>query len=261
MADTLFKDLRIQHKVTEQDMQDTYQPPFKSCILQGKASCVMSSYKAVNGIPTCADQKLLQKTSTEWGFIRYQNYTKIPEDVVALALKVGLCLTLQMDTNRGTYMLRHTKSAVDKGEVKEEVIDKALLNLFEFQLFLGLFDGDPIKGKSPVQSNKHSRRPKEIFKKTTFSSGCVDATCTSNDGFNFPRDTSCGRDELHAKHLMDYLSGVVVAMSADIVDSITQVVNLFFMGNAKKKLGEYIASAPLSLLVNPGGGMSYSYGY
>ncbi|GJT31113.1 probable beta-D-xylosidase 6 [Tanacetum coccineum] len=176
-GDTLFKVLRIQHKVTEQDMQDTYQPPFKSCILQGKASCVMSSYNAVYGIPTCADQKLLQKTSTEWGFIRYQNYTKIPEDVVALALKVG------MDTNRGTYMLRHTKSAVDKGEVKEEVIDKALLNLFEFQLCLGLFDGDPIKGKSPVQSNKHSRRPKEIFKKTTFSSGCVDATCTSNDGF------------------------------------------------------------------------------
>ncbi|GJS57172.1 hypothetical protein Tco_0651956 [Tanacetum coccineum] len=72
---------------------------------------------------------------------------------------------------------------------------------------------------------------------------------------SFPRDTSCGRDELRAKHLMDYLSGVVVAMSVDIVGSITQVVNLFFMRNAKKKLGEYIASAPLSLLVNPGGGM------
>nr|GEX54710.1 hypothetical protein [Tanacetum cinerariifolium] len=70
----------------------------------------------------------------------------------------------------------------------------------------------------------------------------------------FPRDTSCGRDELRAQHLMDYLSGVVVAMSADIVGSITQVVNIFFMGNAKK-VGEYIASALLLLLVNPVGGI------
>ena len=43
-------------------------------------------------------------------------------------------------------MLIHTMSAVDKGKVEEEVIDKALLNLFEV-LCLGLFDGDPIKGK------------------------------------------------------------------------------------------------------------------
>ena len=59
-------------QVTEQDMQDTYEPPFKSCILQGKASCVMCSYNAVNGIPACADQKLLQKTRTEWGFKGYK---------------------------------------------------------------------------------------------------------------------------------------------------------------------------------------------
>ncbi|GJT67264.1 probable beta-D-xylosidase 6 [Tanacetum coccineum] len=141
--------------VTKQDMQDTFEPPFKSCILQGKASCVMCSYNAVNGIPACADQKLLQKTRTEWGFkgyitsdcdaiatiYEYQNYTKSPEDAVAIALKAGT------DINCGTYMLRHTKSAVDKGKVEEEVIDKALLNLFEVQLRLGLFDGNPIKGK------------------------------------------------------------------------------------------------------------------
>lgn len=44
-------------------------------------------------------------------------------------------------------MLIHTKSAVEKGKVKEEEIDKALLNLFKVQLRLGLYDGDPIKGK------------------------------------------------------------------------------------------------------------------
>lgn len=44
-------------------------------------------------------------------------------------------------------MLRHTKAAIEQGKVKEEDVDKALFNLFSVQLRLGLFNGDPIKGK------------------------------------------------------------------------------------------------------------------
>lgn len=44
-------------------------------------------------------------------------------------------------------MLRHTHSAIDKGKVQEKDIDRALLNLFSVQLRLGLFNGDPRKGK------------------------------------------------------------------------------------------------------------------
>lgn len=39
-------------------------------------------------------------------------------------------------------MLRHMKSAIDKGKVSEEDIDRALVNLFTVQLRLGLFDGE-----------------------------------------------------------------------------------------------------------------------
>ncbi|KAL2531681.1 putative beta-D-xylosidase 6 [Abeliophyllum distichum] len=135
--------------VTDQDMADTYQPPFRSCIQQGKASCLMCSYNGVNGIPACANHDLLQKARTEWGFRGYitsdcdavatiyedQKYTKTPEDAVASALKAGT------DINCGTYMLRHTKSAIEKGKVSEGDIDRALFNLFSVQLRLGLFDG------------------------------------------------------------------------------------------------------------------------
>lgn len=51
-----------------------------------------------------------------------------------------------MDINCGTYMLRHTESAVEQGKVKEEDIDRALFNLFSVQMRLGLFDGDPSRG-------------------------------------------------------------------------------------------------------------------
>ncbi|GJW24930.1 putative reverse transcriptase domain-containing protein [Tanacetum coccineum] len=72
---------------------------------------------------------------------------------------------------------------------------------------------------------------------------------------SFPRGTSCGRDGLRAQHLMDCLSGAAVAVSDDLVSSITQVVNLFLAGKCPMMLGEYIASAPLTPLVKPGGGI------
>ncbi|KAG2300618.1 hypothetical protein Bca52824_037090 [Brassica carinata] len=141
--------------VTEQDMEDTYQPPFQSCIRDGKASCLMCSYNAVNGVPACAREDLLQKARVEWGFkgyitsdcdavatiFDYQGYTNSAEEAVADAIKAGV------DINCGTYMVRHTQAAIDKGKVSEEQIDRALLNLFAVQLRLGLFDGNPREGR------------------------------------------------------------------------------------------------------------------
>lgn len=40
-------------------MDDTFQPPFKSCVLDGNVASVMCSYNQVNGKPTCADPDLL----------------------------------------------------------------------------------------------------------------------------------------------------------------------------------------------------------
>ena len=52
-------------------MADTFQPPFRSCIEEGKASCLMCSYNQVNGVPACARHDLLQKARDEWGFKGY----------------------------------------------------------------------------------------------------------------------------------------------------------------------------------------------
>ncbi|GJX13286.1 hypothetical protein Tco_0205044 [Tanacetum coccineum] len=54
---------------------------------------------------------------------------------------------------------------------------------------------------------------------------------------SFPYGTSCGRDGLHAKHLLNCLSGVVVAIFDELATSITQVVNLFLDGKFPKMLG------------------------
>ncbi|KAJ4759550.1 beta-D-xylosidase 4 [Rhynchospora pubera] len=137
-------------KVTEQDMEDTFQPPFKSCITEGHASCLMCAYNQVNGVPSCAREDLLNQARDEWGFEGYitsdcdavaiiyenQTYSSSPEESIADVLKAG------MDINCGTYLLRHTKSAIEKGKIEEEDINRALLNLFTVQLRLGRFNAE-----------------------------------------------------------------------------------------------------------------------
>ncbi|KAI3465102.1 hypothetical protein Pfo_021765 [Paulownia fortunei] len=156
--------------VTKQDMADTYQPPFRSCIEEGRASGIMCAYNLVNGVPNCADYDLLTKTARgEWGFQGYitsdcdavsllyeeQKYAKSHEEAVADVLKAG------MDVNCGSYLANHTKSAVEKGKVSESDIDRALYNLFAVRMRLGLFNGIPSElpygnlGRNDICTTKH----------------------------------------------------------------------------------------------------------
>ncbi|KAK4491597.1 hypothetical protein RD792_002351 [Penstemon davidsonii] len=54
-------------RVTEQDMKETFLKPFEMCVKDGDVTSVMCSYNKVNGVPTCADPKLLKDTVRgEW---------------------------------------------------------------------------------------------------------------------------------------------------------------------------------------------------
>ncbi|KAL5855335.1 hypothetical protein ACOSQ3_005176 [Xanthoceras sorbifolium] len=157
-------------KVTKQDLEDTYQPPFKSCVEEGHVSSVMCSYNRVNGIPTCADPDLLKGVvRDQWGLDGYIvsdcdsievyyssiKYTATPEDAVALALKAGL------NMNCGDYLGKYTENAVNLSKVEESVVDQALIYNYIVLMRLGFFDGDPKSqpfgnlGPSDVCTNDH----------------------------------------------------------------------------------------------------------
>lgn len=72
---------------------------------------------------------------------------------------------------------------------------------------------------------------------------------------SFPKGTSCGRDGLRAQHLVDAMSGAAAAVADILLASITGVVNLWLAGKCPAELGEFIASAPLTPLLKPGGGL------
>lgn len=54
---------------TQQDLGDFYLPSFKTCVRDSKAGSVMCSYNAVDDIPTCASEYLLQEVlRNAWNF-------------------------------------------------------------------------------------------------------------------------------------------------------------------------------------------------
>ncbi|XP_041014913.1 beta-xylosidase/alpha-L-arabinofuranosidase 2-like isoform X1 [Juglans microcarpa x Juglans regia] len=140
--------------VSRQDLGDTFQPPFKSCVVDGNAASVMCSYNQVNGKPTCADPDLLSGVIRgEWKLNGYivsdcdsievlynsQRYTKTPEEAAAKAILAGL------DLNCGSFLSKYTAGAVKGGFLDEAAIDKAISNNFATLMRLGFFDGDPRK--------------------------------------------------------------------------------------------------------------------
>ncbi|PON90552.1 Glycoside hydrolase [Trema orientale] len=177
--------IKLNSKVTKQDLEDTYQPPFKSCVEEGHVSCVMCPYNRVNGIPTCADPDLLKGVlRDQWGldglvllsryiasdcdsveeYYETIHYTSTPEDAVALALKAGL------NMNCGDYLGKYTASAVSLSKVEESIVDQALVYNYMVLLRLGFFDGNPKLlpfgnlGPSDVCSNDHKALALEAAK-------------------------------------------------------------------------------------------------
>lgn len=94
--------------------------------------------------------------------------------------------------------------------------------------------------------------PIENISATTLS---VDATLVLSAIKSFPKGTSCGREGLRDQHLLDAMSGPTAAIADDLLKSMAGVVNLWLSGQCPPILGEYVASAPLTPLLKPGGGL------
>ncbi|GAB4838320.1 Endo-1,4-beta-xylanase 2 [Ancistrocladus abbreviatus] len=162
--------------VSKQDLDDTFQPPFKSCVVDGNVASVMCSYNQVNGKPTCANPDLLAGVIRgDWKLNGYivsdcdsvdvlynsQHYTKTPEQAVAVTILAGLNLDC------GSFLGQHTEAAVKGGLIKESNIDTAISYNFATLMRLGFFDGDPSKqlygklGPKDVCTTEHQELARE----------------------------------------------------------------------------------------------------
>jgi beta-glucosidase len=140
--------------VSQRDLQMTYLPAFKACIVEAKAYSIMGAYNRVNGEACCASPTLLQRIlRDEWGFEGYvasdcgaiddiyHNHRMVDSaaEAAALAVKNGCdlecCATYGIPCNYG-----HIGEAIEQGLLTEEDVDRSVRRLFMARFRLGTFD-------------------------------------------------------------------------------------------------------------------------
>ncbi|HEY7774311.1 MAG TPA: glycoside hydrolase family 3 C-terminal domain-containing protein [Marinagarivorans sp.] len=134
------------------DLEETYLPAFKAAIKEGAATSIMCAYNAVDGVPACASEDLLQNTLREqWQFDGYvvsdceavadiykpehHNYKPSPAEGIAAAFNAGMDLVCGSADE-----IPHIAEALNKGLVTQARLDQALVRLFSARFRLGQFD-------------------------------------------------------------------------------------------------------------------------
>ncbi len=139
------------------DLHDTYLPAFRATVMEGKAESIMCAYNAVDGVPACASDELMQKYLREsWGFKGFVvtdcgaaanifredslHYKPNAAEGVAAGFKAGMDLICGDYRNRMSTEPEGIVQAVKEGLLPQAVIDQSLRRLFEARIRLGMFD-------------------------------------------------------------------------------------------------------------------------
>jgi beta-glucosidase len=138
--------------VSPHDLEDTYLPAFRATVTEAHAQSVMCAYNAVDGVPACASEFLLQDTLRDaWKFDGYvvsdcgavadvydgHHYSADMPHAAAAAVKAGTDLECGYKQWQAFPSLN---DAVHQGVIKEADLDNALRRLFRARFKLGMFD-------------------------------------------------------------------------------------------------------------------------
>src|SRR5579864_7125225 len=134
--------------VSEKDLRETYLPHFAAAITEGGAYSVMCAYNSVDGLPACANPRLLEDIlRKDWGFKGYVvsdcgaigdiylNHKKAANaaEGVARAIQAGTDLNCGIEYGNAL-------AAVRSGLLAESDINRALRRLLTARFKLGMFD-------------------------------------------------------------------------------------------------------------------------
>jgi len=137
---------RFNAEATPKDMEETYLPAFKDCVVEAGVEAVMGAYNRTNGEPCCGSKTLLTDLLRgKWGFQGHvvsdcwaikdfhegHMVTDTPTQSVAMALEAGC------DLNCGDSF-RCILRALREGLITEEQITAAAERLFTTRYLLGI---------------------------------------------------------------------------------------------------------------------------
>ena len=131
------------------DMREFYLYPYKELIEKDNLPSIMSSYNAVNHVPTSASglylDTIARRTYGMKGYVTgdcaaiediYTGhyYVETAEEATAAGLRAGV------DSDCGSVYQRYALSALEKGLITEADMDRALVNMFMIRMRTGEFD-------------------------------------------------------------------------------------------------------------------------
>lgn len=168
-------------KISERALREYYFPAYKACIQEGNAQSIMSAYNAINGIPSTANNWLLNTVlRDEWGFegyvvsdcgaptylVKSHRFVTLKEQAAKAALEAGLDLECGND-----IYAHHLLTAYNNGLVSKESIDTAVGRVLTARFKLGIFDStenNPYTKISPdvIGSKKHQNLALEASKQS-----------------------------------------------------------------------------------------------
>jgi beta-glucosidase len=135
--------------VDSRSFWEFYSRGFEVCVKEGQVFTVMSSYNALNGIPTTASRFLLTDLLRErWGFRGYVvsdcdaigDICRTHHFVPTFAEAAALAVNAGCDINCGDTLPKHLGEAVDKMLIGEAALDQSLVRSFTGRVLLGEFD-------------------------------------------------------------------------------------------------------------------------
>lgn len=139
---------------TQQDLGEYYLAPFKTCVRDVNVGSIMCSYNAVDGVPSCASEYLLQDVlRDEYGFT--EPYRYVTSDCAAVqniwephgftdseAAAAAVALNAGTDTNCGTSYLLLNQSVANNWTTVAQM-DISMTRLYNALFTVGYFDGQP----------------------------------------------------------------------------------------------------------------------
>lgn len=173
---------------SQQDLNEYYLPPFKGCVRDAAAGSVMCAYNAVDGVPACASEYLLQGIlQTAYNFTQPYNYVMSDCDaiddiwsehgfVAHASSAAAVALNAGCHMNCGTTYLSLNES-VANGYTSESAVDAALTKLYTALFTIGAFDGT-----SPFNSLNWSDVDTTEAQSLAYQSSMEGLTLLKNDG-------------------------------------------------------------------------------
>ena len=162
------------------DMREFYLYPYKELIENDGLPSIMTSYNAVNHVPTSASayyvDTIARRTYGMKGYVTgdcaaiediYTGhyYVETAEEATAAGLKTGV------DSDCGSVYQRSAISALEQGLITMADIDRALVNVFTIRMRTGEFDPDPkvpysLLPASTVNSERYQALAEETATRT-----------------------------------------------------------------------------------------------